>query len=304
MQSSRTIRAFRLPLILSFGITGFMACKLLPINDETESAPATCVTDQNSVKQLKFGLDSENEARMSATLLGTVALGETSKKLDDQVAELCIGISRELGAKQPQGAADPEVGKRAQAACDAAIEIVTAQKQKAEVNLSVEMKEQSCSALLDDFAACAKECDPNIAATPGGGISCEEGKMSGRCGDKCTGTCTENFTDSCKSTCQGKCAGKCTQGFFGKCGGKCVGTCDMAKVNGKCDGNCDGKCLSDANGTCEGTCEGKCQGACVSEIKKKDCSGVCSGSCSDKMTSGRCDDVIVPPELNPECSAN
>jgi hypothetical protein len=278
-------------------------CKLLPVNEEVDARPSTCVSDQNSARQQRFGLDTELEARVTATLLGTVALGDAAKKLDEQVAELCIGISRDLGTKEPQLAPEAELGKRSQIACDAAIDLIRTEKQKGEVNLSVDMKEQTCSALLEDFGTCARDCDPNVAGTPGGGVSCEEGKLSGRCAAQCTGTCIDNFTDSCKSTCQGKCAGKCMQGFFGKCGGKCIGTCDMANVNGKCEGNCDGKCLSDALGTCEGTCEGKCQGACLTEIKKRSCGGTCSGTCSEKMSLGRCDDVVVPPELNPECSA-
>lgn len=176
-------------------------------------------------------------------------------------------------------------------------------KQKSEANLSVEMKEQSCGPVLEDFAQCAKDCDPNVANTAGGGVSCEAGKQAGRCSGKCTGTCTDTQAAACKATCQGKCQGKCTKGFFGKCGGKCIGSCDMAKVNGKCKGNCDGQCLSEANGTCEGKCEGKCQGACVADLKKAECSGTCSGSCSEKMSMARCDEIVAPPELAPECSA-
>lgn len=284
-------------------VVSLPGCKFLNLNTDEAPGDQTCVADQNTVRQQKFGLDSETEARVSATLLGTVALTETAKKLDDQIADLCAGISRELGAKSPAVEGSAELGNRSQAACNTAIETIQAAKQKAEANMTVEMKEPACGSLLDDFSSCVRECDPNVASMPAGGISCETDKLTGRCGDKCSGTCTEGYTDSCKSTCQGKCQGKCTQGFFGKCGGKCIGTCDMANVNGKCDGNCDGKCLSEANGTCEGKCEGKCQGACVTELKKRECGGICTGSCSDKMTSARCNDIVLPPELNPECSA-
>jgi hypothetical protein len=303
MQCPRTLSSIRFSAVLSLGFVGSTGCNLLPIRSEKVAKFDSCVASEAAVRELKLDMDSETEARVSATLLGIVALGDTAQKLDEHVANLCLGISRELGAEKPEGASTPEAGTHAQAACNTAIETVAAEKQKAEANLSVEMKEQRCSPLLDDFGACAKDCDPNVSATPGAGISCEAGKLSGRCAATCTGTCTESFTDSCKSTCQGKCAGKCTQGFFGKCSGKCIGTCDMATISGKCDGNCDGKCLSGASGTCEGTCEGKCQGSCVTEIKKKACDGTCAGACSDKMTSGRCDDIVVPPELSPECSA-
>jgi hypothetical protein len=187
-------------------------------------------------------------------------------------------------------------------ACQKAIAQLQLFKEQTGSSLSVDAKPFNCAVRTDDFAACARKCDPNLP--PGNlEIACDEGKLRGRCSGKCSGQCAQINTTECAAACAGECKGGCNKGFYGKCGGKCIGTCDMANVNGKCEGMCDGKCLSDAAGTCEGKCTGKCVGACLDDVKSKMCDGTCRGECDAPMSAAVCGQVFPPAEMSQECVA-
>lgn len=187
-------------------------------------------------------------------------------------------------------------------ACRNAVEQLQVFKQQSGSSLSIDVKPFSCAARTDDFASCARKCDPNLP--PGNlEVGCDEGKLRGRCSGKCSGQCAQINTTECSATCEGECKGGCSKGFYGKCGGKCTGTCDMANVNGKCEGMCDGKCSSDAAGTCEGKCSGKCVGACLADSKKTVCDGTCRGECDAPMSAAVCSQVYPPAEMSQECVA-
>jgi hypothetical protein len=190
----------------------------------------------------------------------------------------------------------------AEASCQTALKQLTLFKEQTGTSLTVDVKPFSCAARTDDFASCARKCDPNLP--PGNlEIACDEGKQRGRCSGKCSGQCAQINTTECAATCAGECKGGCNKGFYGKCGGKCIGTCDMGNVNGKCDGICDGKCLSDAAGTCEGKCTGKCVGACLEDMKAKMCDGTCRGDCDAPMSAAVCGQIYPPAEMSQECVA-
>jgi hypothetical protein len=175
-------------------------------------------------------------------------------------------------------------------------------KEQSGSSLSIDVKPFDCAVRTDDFANCARKCDPNLP--PGNlEIGCDEGKLRGRCSGKCSGQCAQINTSDCAARCEGECKGACNKGFYGKCGGKCIGTCDMGNVNGKCEGMCDGKCLSDAAGTCENKCEGKCVGACLADVKGKACDGNCRGTCDAPMSAAVCSQVYPPAEMSQECVA-
>jgi hypothetical protein len=268
-------------------------------SSEVPQEKASCVEDMEAAKAAKFDADSDLNARVSATLVGTVVLQQSAEKADQDLAQLCDSLARELGGDVKDSEAP--AGERAKASCPAAMEQIKAARAKAGATLVTELRTPTCSARSSDFEICARECDPNLP--PEFKVGCAPEATSGRCEAKCTGTCFENSTDDCDAVCRGTCQGKCMDGFFGSCGGKCIGDCDGKTSNGKCAGTCDGKCTSQANGSCESKCEGKCAGACLEEMKGKECKGSCLGSCSETFSDVRCGEMLAPEEMAPECRA-
>lgn len=299
--------------------------------------PPSCIGDAKELGQKKFGVDGALEDRLKAAWGGVLELEATTKRLEEKLATTCDSLARELGAKPSSSSVAPATAEAstkepeatptedapsadsssgatvdavavssepspAERACQLAINQLKAYKEQTGSSLSVDVKPFNCAVRTDDFATCARKCDPNLP--PGNlEIACDEGKLRGRCSGKCNGQCAQINTTECAASCEGECKGGCSKGFYGKCGGKCIGTCDMGNVNGKCDGICDGKCLSDAAGTCEGKCTGKCVGACLEDVKSKMCDGTCRGACDAPMSAAVCGQVYPPAEMSQECVA-
>ena len=299
--------------------------------------PPSCIGEAKDLRDKKLGVDGVLEDRLKAAWGGVLELEATTKKLEEKLSTTCDNLARELGAKpaaapssQPSAqeaeaamatasgegessSTEPDDGNDAadetsnvespaERSCKAAIAQLAAFKEQTGTSVSIDAKPFTCAARTDDFAACARKCDPNLP--PGNlEIACDEGKLRGRCSGKCSGQCAQINTTECAAACEGECQGSCNKGFYGKCGGKCIGTCDMANVNGKCAGMCDGKCLSDAAGTCEGKCTGKCVGACLADVKSKMCDGTCRGECDAPMSAAVCGQVFPPAEMSQECVA-
>lgn len=289
------------------GLTALMAvpsvvnCGGLP---GIPGAGGDCPTDASAIMQANFGLKADMEAKVKAGLAASANLQKLAGQIEADVSGACGQLAKDLGASDEDIApAEDGPGKKAEAACNAAVKLIGEFKAKASGSIKVDVKPPKCSASMSAMADCAAECDANIE--PGSAeVNCEGGEISGECGGTCEGTCTVEAGAECTGSCGGTCEGSCSAEFSGTCSGNCTGKCDGNDVDGaECAGTCEGKCEGGGSGTCGGECGGKCDVACEASASGE-CSGTCSGSCDVKMEAPKCSGEIKPPEMSAECEAN
>ncbi len=263
-----------------------------------------CPDSPEAAMRASFGLKGEAEGKVKAALAAGAALQGLAAEVEADVATACGNLAKDLGASDDEiEAEDDGPGKKAEAACQAAVKALGSLKAKASGSLQVKVVPPKCSASMNAMADCAAECDANIE--PGSAkVKCEGGELSGKCSGKCSGSCTVEAGAACEGSCSATCEGSCEGKFSGECEGKCNGTCNGASTSGgSCDGTCDGTCEGSASGSCAGTCKGECSAQC--EIKgKADCSGTCSGGCSVELEAPKCSGEVKPPKMSAECEAS
>ncbi|HEY6557507.1 MAG TPA: hypothetical protein VI072_09540 [Polyangiaceae bacterium] len=268
--------------------------------------PGGCPADiasADAVMDANFGLQGELEGKVKAALAAGANLQELAAEVEGEVATACGNLAKDLGASdddiKPQ---EDGPGKKAEAACNAAVKFVGEAKAKAKGTLKVDVVPPKCSASMSAMADCAASCDATIK--PGEAkVECEGGEISGKCEGQCKGTCTVEAGAKCEGTCGGTCKGTCEANFSGKCDGNCQGKCDGKDTKGKCAGTCEGKCEGGGNGSCGGACKGECSASCTMN-GKAECGGTCSGGCSVEIKEPKCSGNIKPPEMSAECKAN
>ncbi len=264
------------------------------------SCPAD-LDDPSAILEANFGLDAEIEGKVKAALAAGASLTNLAAEVEADVAAACGGLAKDLGASdiEPE---DDGPGKKAEAACNAAVKALGELKAKAKGQLRVKVDPPRCSASMNAMADCAAKCDAKV--DPGKAkVKCEGGKVSGKCNAKCTGSCTVQAGATCEGSCRGECSGRCEANFSGKCGGTCEGKCDGKNSSGQCNGTCEGKCSADAEGSCGGKCTGSCSASCTME-GKANCEGECSGSCSVEFEEPKCSGEVKPPQMSAECKAS
>lgn len=267
--------------------------------------PGSCpadIADASAIMQANFGLKGELEGKVKAALSAGAHLQKMAVDMEAEVAMACGNLAKDLGATdiEPKEAGP---GKKAEAACNAAVKALGEVKAKASGSLKVDVVPPKCSASMDAMASCAAECDATIE--PGSAkVECEGGEISGKCSGECSGTCTVEAGATCEGSCGAECSGTCEGSISGQCNGKCTGKCDGKDVTGAaCKGTCDGKCEGEAKAKCDGTCKGSCSASCSMQ-GKADCSGSCSGGCSVEVEAPKCSGEVKPPEMSAECQAN
>jgi hypothetical protein len=259
------------------------------------------ISDPSAVMAANFGLQGELEGKVKAALAAGASLQQIGAQIEGDVAAACGDLAKDLGATdiEPKEAGP---GKKAEAACNAAVAALGALKAKASAKLSVDVVPPKCSASMSAMADCAASCDATVK--PGEAkVQCEGGEISGKCEGECKGSCTVEAGAQCEGTCGGTCNGACEGSVSGKCDGTCNGKCDGKDSKGKCAGVCDGKCEGNAAAACNGTCKGKCEASCTMSGKAK-CEGTCSGGCSVEIKEPKCSGEVKPPEMSAECKAN
>jgi hypothetical protein len=264
------------------------------------SCPAD-ISDPSAVMDANFGLDAQLEGKVKAALAAGANLQQLAAQVEGDVAAACGELAKDLGATDIEPK-DEGPGKKAEAACNAAVKAIGDLKAKAGATLSVDVVPPKCSASMNAMADCAAKCDATVK--PGEAkVQCEGGEISGKCDGECKGTCTVEAGATCEGTCGGKCDGKCEGNVSGTCNGTCNGKCDGKDSKGKCAGVCDGKCDGNASASCNGTCRGKCEASCTMSGKAT-CEGSCSGGCSVEIKEPKCSGEVKPPEMSAECEAN
>jgi hypothetical protein len=270
------------------------------------SIPGGCPADianADAVMKANFGLKGELEGKVKAALAAGANLQKLAADVEAEVAGACGKLAKDLGADakslKPK---EDGPGKKAEAACNAAVKLIGEFKAKAKGTLKVDVKPPVCSASMNVMAECAGKCDANVK--PGSAkVECEGGKISGECSGKCDGECTVQAGAQCEGTCGGECSGECSGDISGKCDGTCEGKCDGKDTKGKCAGNCDGKCKGNAKASCNGSCKGSCSASCTAKASGS-CKGECSGKCDVEMKAPKCSGEVKPPEMSAECKAN
>ena len=257
--------------------------------------PGGCEVDianPQAIMDAQFGLDASIEGKLKAGLAAGANLQKLAVQIEGDVAAACGGLAKDLGASDEDIAPKEEgPGKKAEAACNAAVKMIGEVKAKAAGSLTVDVVPPKCSASMDAMADCAATCDANIE--PGKAeVSCEGGEISGSCEAECNGTCTLEAGAECEGSCGGSCEGSCEADFSGTCEGKCDGKCDGKDSKAECKGTCEGKCEGTGKGKCGGTCKGKCDASCTMEAKGE-CKGSCSGECSVEMKAPKCSGEVM-----------
>ncbi|MCC6216340.1 MAG: hypothetical protein IT376_15870 [Polyangiaceae bacterium] len=260
--------------------------------------------DPSAIMSANFGLEAGLEGKVKAALAAGAALEKLAVEVEGDVAMACGNLAKDLGADDAAITPKEEgPGKKAEAACQAAVKLIGEFKAKASGKIEVKVVPPKCSASMNAMAECAGSCDASVKGGKAE-VKCEGGEISGKCGGECKGSCTVAAGAECKGTCGGTCEGSCDAEFSGKCTGKCDGTCEGGtSKDGKCDGTCKGKCEAGGSGSCGGTCGGKCDASCEVKGQAK-CEGSCSGGCSVEIEEPKCSGTVQPPEMSAECKAN
>lgn len=300
--------------IMSKPVLGVMALAATPILVDCggglpgiPGAPGSCpadTSDPSAIMSANFGLKGEMEGKVKAALSAGANLQKLAAEIEADVAGACGQLAKDLGASDEDiTPAEEGPGKKAEAACNAAVKLIGEFKASASGKISVEAGEPKCAASMDAMASCAAECDASIE--PGSAkVECEGGEISGKCGAECTGSCTVEAGAKCEGSCGGTCEGSCSAEFSGTCKGKCTGKCDGKDSEGaECAGKCEGKCEGGGSGSCGGTCSGSCSASCEMQASGS-CEGTCSGGCSVEMEAPKCSGEVKPPQMSAECEAN
>jgi hypothetical protein len=267
--------------------------------------PGGCPADTSSAEAVmsgNFGLDAQLEGKVKAALAAGANLQAIAAEVETEVATACGNLAKDLGAEDIEPKEEGP-GKKAEAACQAAVQAIGSLKAKAKGSLKAEVVPPKCSASMSAMADCAGRCDATVK--PGSAeVKCEGGEISGKCEGQCKGSCTVEAGAQCEGSCGGQCDGACEGEISGKCEGTCKGKCDGKDSTAKCAGTCDGTCEGGkAKATCKGTCKGSCDASCTMQAKA-DCKGECSGGCSVEIKEPKCSGEVKPPEMSAECKAN
>ncbi len=292
--------------MLLAGAPLFINCGGLPgLPGLPGSCPVDVTGDPSAIMSANLGLKGEMEGKVKAALAAGASLKALATEVEADVAGACGQLAKDLGASDEDVAPKEEgPGKKAEAACQAAVKFLGEVKAKANISggIKLDIVPPKCSASMNAMAECAGSCDATIE--PGSAkVECEGGEISGSCEGKCEGSCQIEAGAQCEGTCGGKCEGTCEAGFSGSCDGTCEGKCDGKDTKGACKGTCDGKCEGGGKGSCSGTCKGTCSASCEAKASGS-CSGTCSGSCDVEMKAPKCSGEIKPPEMSAECKAS
>lgn len=292
------------PLIVDCGsMKGVPGAPKMP---DVPGVPGACpanVGDANAVMAANFGLDGELEGKVRASLAASADLQGIAADVEAEVATACGNLAKDLGASDADLTPKEEgPGKKAEAACNAAVKAISEMKAKAAGRLTVSVKPPVCVASVNAMADCAAKCDATLK--PGSvKVDCEGGKLSGKCDAKCEGTCDLEAGAKCEGTCGGSCKGDCTAEMSGKCDGTCNGKCDGKNSSAKCAGICEGTCKGKVDAQCRGECKGECDATCTVQAHGE-CKGECSGSCSVEFKEPKCSGEVKPPQMSAECKAH
>jgi len=285
------------------GMGGVPGADKLPGGGAIPGGCPANIADANAVMAANFGLQGELEGKVKGALAAGADLQKIAVDLEAEVTMACANLAKDLGASDADlKPKEDGPGKKAEAACNAAVKFVGEVKAKAKGSLKVDVKPPRCSASMSVVADCAGKCDANVK--PGSAkVECEGGKVSGECSGKCEGECDVQAGAKCEGSCSGECSGECSADISGKCDGDCQGKCDGKDSKGKCAGTCDGKCKGNAKASCSGSCKGTCSASCTVQAKGE-CKGECSGKCDVEMKAPKCSGEVKPPEMSAECKAH
>jgi len=268
----------------------------------SDACPAD-IADAAAIMKESFGMEATLEGKVKAALSAGAHLQTIAVNVEGEVVTACTNLAKDLGvddaALQPK---ENGPGKKAEAACAAAAKAINDFKAQAKAKVVIDAKPPQCSASMSAVADCSARCDASVK--PGEAkVTCEGGKLSGKCDAKCEGECSVDAAGKCEGTCSAQCTGECKADFSGKCDGTCSGKCDGKDTKGKCAGKCDGSCTGKATGECRGECKGECSGGCTFKAKGE-CKGTCTGGCSVEFKEPKCTGEVKPPEVSAECKAN
>ena len=309
MFASKTSRAWLgAGLILAFPlIVDCGAMKGIPGAPKLPDVPGGCpanIADASAIMSADFKLGGELEGKAKGALAAGADLQKIAADVEAEVATACGNLAKDLGASDADLKPKEEgPGKKAEAACNAAVKLMGEVKAKAGVKFKVDIKPPVCTASVNAMADCAGKCDATIK--PGSAkVTCEGGKLSGKCDAKCEGSCELDAGAKCEGTCGGSCKGECSAEISGKCDGTCNGKCDGKDSKAKCAGTCEGTCKGGkVDAVCKGECKGECSATCTVQAKGE-CKGTCSGSCSVEFKEPKCSGEVKPPEMSAECKAH
>src|SRR5450432_2640299 len=199
------------PLMIDCG--GMKGIPGAPKMPDVPGAPGACpanIADADALMAANFGLEGELEGKTKAALAAGADLQKIAADLEADVATACGTLAKDLGASDADlKPKEDGPGKKAEAACNAAVKMHGEDKVKAQDKFTLDIKPVVCNAWVSAMADCAGKCDATVK--PGSAkVTCEGGKLSGKCDAKCEGTCTVDAGAKCEGTCGGTCKGECS----------------------------------------------------------------------------------------------
>ncbi len=205
MSARKTTRAWLgASLILAFPmIVDCGAVKGVPGASNLPNVPGGCpasISDASAIMNANFGLAADLEAEDKGSLAASADVQKIGADLEAEVATACSNLAKDLGATDADLAPKEEgPGKKAEAACNAAVKIIGEVKAKAGIKYKLDIKPPVCNASVNAMADCAGKCDATVK--PGSAkVTCEGGKLSGKCDAKCEGTCELDAGAKCEGS--------------------------------------------------------------------------------------------------------
>src|SRR5258706_1985888 len=127
--------------------------------------PGSChanIADASAIMSANFGLQGELEGKVKAALAAGADLQKIAADVEAEVTTACSNLAKDLGADD--ASLKPKAdgpGKKAEAACGAAIKVLGEVKAKLGANAKVvlDIKPPKCEASMDASMDCAAKCD-------------------------------------------------------------------------------------------------------------------------------------------------
>jgi hypothetical protein len=115
----------------------------LPGADGLPGAPGGCpadIADASAIMSANFGLEGELEGKVKAALSAGANLQKIAVDIEAEVSTACGNLAKDLGASDDDITPKEEgPGKKAEAACQAAVKFIGEAKAKASGSLTVDV---------------------------------------------------------------------------------------------------------------------------------------------------------------------
>src|SRR5258706_14638993 len=120
---------------------------------DVPGAPGACpanIADASAIMSANFGLEGELEGKVKAALAAGADIQAIAADVEGEVTTACSNLAKDLGAKDDDlKPKEDGPGKKAEAACNIATNLIGEFKAKAKGKVVIDAKPPKCEASLD-----------------------------------------------------------------------------------------------------------------------------------------------------------